>query len=149
MLLSPSRPSFFFFFFNDTATTEIYTLSLHDALPIFLSCGHHANPHEHARTASRLFVVDVDFGHREAMLRQLPDSVNNRVAALCFQRTLSGRTGVVQVESLDFCGPSKRSGGRSQGLSRSGRLNKDSSNDFGRRHRLVCCSSMNLRRSEL
>src|SRR6266487_6745837 len=27
--------SFIFFFFNDTATTEIYTLSLHDALPIF------------------------------------------------------------------------------------------------------------------
>src|SRR5687768_18526060 len=26
---------YFFFFFNDTATTEIYTLSLHDALPIF------------------------------------------------------------------------------------------------------------------
>src|SRR2546430_3739623 len=26
----------FFFFFNDTATTEIYTLSLHDALPIYL-----------------------------------------------------------------------------------------------------------------
>ena len=25
----------FFFFFNDTATTEIYTLSLHDALPIW------------------------------------------------------------------------------------------------------------------
>src|SRR2546429_7038184 len=30
-----TRQSFsFFFFFNDTATTEIYTLSLHDALPI-------------------------------------------------------------------------------------------------------------------
>src|SRR6266536_5995730 len=28
-------PLLFFFFFNDTATTEIYTLSLHDALPIF------------------------------------------------------------------------------------------------------------------
>src|SRR5260370_32024989 len=27
-------PVLFFFFFNDTATTEIYTLSLHDALPI-------------------------------------------------------------------------------------------------------------------
>src|SRR5438874_8898940 len=27
--------SSFFFFFNDTATTEIYTLSLHDALPIW------------------------------------------------------------------------------------------------------------------
>src|SRR2546425_12445158 len=28
--------SFLFFFFNDTATTEIYTLSLHDALPIYV-----------------------------------------------------------------------------------------------------------------
>src|SRR5271170_8418798 len=27
----------FYFFFNDTATTEIYTLSLHDALPIWMS----------------------------------------------------------------------------------------------------------------
>src|SRR2546427_8564477 len=40
-LLSQSSPiikrlslPFWFFFFNDTATTEIYTLSLHDALPI-------------------------------------------------------------------------------------------------------------------
>src|SRR2546422_6556845 len=30
----PRRYFSFFFFFNDTATTEIYTLSLHDALPI-------------------------------------------------------------------------------------------------------------------
>src|SRR2546428_3243413 len=30
---------FLFFFFNDTATTEIYTLSLHDALPISVSRG--------------------------------------------------------------------------------------------------------------
>src|SRR2546430_15477612 len=28
--------AFLFFFFNDTATTEIYTLSLHDALPILI-----------------------------------------------------------------------------------------------------------------
>src|SRR2546422_11437257 len=33
LLLLP-RSLFLFFFFNDTATTEIYTLSLHDALPI-------------------------------------------------------------------------------------------------------------------
>src|SRR3712207_7255770 len=32
----------FFFFFNDTATTEIYTLSLHDALPI-CACFHRSN----------------------------------------------------------------------------------------------------------
>src|SRR2546426_415697 len=31
----PSPTFSFFFFFNDTATTEIYTLSLHDALPIY------------------------------------------------------------------------------------------------------------------
>src|ERR1041385_9502996 len=33
-LLSCVLVFFVFFFFNDTATTEIYTLSLHDALPI-------------------------------------------------------------------------------------------------------------------
>src|SRR2546421_9695119 len=33
-LLALPPPRFLFFFFNDTATTEIYTLSLHDALPI-------------------------------------------------------------------------------------------------------------------
>src|SRR5260221_4744028 len=32
--IRPCVRSFSFFFFNDTATTEIYTLSLHDALPI-------------------------------------------------------------------------------------------------------------------
>ena len=31
-----------FFVFNDTATTEIYTLSLHDALPIFFAHTGHA-----------------------------------------------------------------------------------------------------------
>src|SRR2546430_17420228 len=37
LLLSSIRCTIFcfFFFFNDTATTEIYTLSLHDALPIY------------------------------------------------------------------------------------------------------------------
>src|SRR6266496_1824040 len=34
--------AFLFFFFNDTATTEIYTLSLHDALPIFNCSSNHA-----------------------------------------------------------------------------------------------------------
>ena len=35
-LVFPTLWPFAFFFFNDTATTEIYTLSLHDALPILL-----------------------------------------------------------------------------------------------------------------
>src|SRR2546427_12529690 len=51
-----SAPSFFFF--NDTATTEIYTLSLHDALPICTcpdiaseNCSSQSgNPAEHGRS---------------------------------------------------------------------------------------------------
>src|SRR2546430_5246277 len=44
------RPTIFcFFFFNDTATTEIYTLSLHDALPIFT----------YPRTSSRFLSGDM------------------------------------------------------------------------------------------
>src|SRR6266705_7169040 len=34
MFMTHALALFIFFFFNDTATTEIYTLSLHDALPI-------------------------------------------------------------------------------------------------------------------
>src|SRR3712207_9189924 len=37
-MLSTSEDGITVFFFNDTATTEIYTLSLHDALPILRSC---------------------------------------------------------------------------------------------------------------
>src|SRR5258708_13397196 len=49
------RPPFssLFFFFNDTATTEIYTLSLHDALPILYLCTSQApsiDPHFHSIT---------------------------------------------------------------------------------------------------
>src|SRR5690348_17392967 len=40
----------FFFFFNDTATTEIYTLSLHDALPISAA---RREPGGRARTGAR------------------------------------------------------------------------------------------------
>src|SRR5256885_7344822 len=44
--------SFVFFFFNDTATTEIYTLSLHDALPISIVCVTTATFGEPSRSAS-------------------------------------------------------------------------------------------------
>src|SRR5438876_10255915 len=45
--MSFSLSFFIFFFFNDTATTEIYTLSLHDALPI-----------SQAQTAGQYFTND-------------------------------------------------------------------------------------------
>src|SRR2546426_9328684 len=48
----------FIFFFNDTATTEIYTLSLHDALPISLNADvaialRHSGPGPTNRTSMR------------------------------------------------------------------------------------------------
>src|SRR3712207_8054580 len=51
-----------FFFFNDTATTEIYTLSLHDALPIFgVTPGRgltFTNPALHNRLQVPIAVID-------------------------------------------------------------------------------------------
>src|SRR5256885_6316647 len=45
-----AKSCFLFFFFNYTATTEIYTLSLHDALPI---CAHGAAPKSARRAPGR------------------------------------------------------------------------------------------------
>src|SRR3712207_7080533 len=58
-----------FFFFNDTATTEIYTLSLHDALPIYAPCGlligeprrkmqRHVDPGRYTRGGDELAILD-------------------------------------------------------------------------------------------
>src|SRR5438445_10438407 len=44
VLLICTFASLLLFFFNDTATTEIYTLSLHDALPIFDWTAHRNAP---------------------------------------------------------------------------------------------------------
>src|SRR3712207_9002702 len=70
-----------FCFFNDTATTEIYTLSLHDALPILVplrgvGCGHDLLTRDHANELPALvhygevFLVAVD--HR---VQDLPEGV--------------------------------------------------------------------------
>src|SRR5690606_41762120 len=44
----------FFFFFNDTPTPEIYTLSLHDALPIYRRRGRRHSPWSSLATASKI-----------------------------------------------------------------------------------------------
>ena len=48
-----------YFFFNDTATTEIYTLSLHDALPIFFLW--HAGSFSLGRVACSGFSLAVEW----------------------------------------------------------------------------------------
>src|SRR2546425_10027339 len=63
----------FFFFFNDTATTEIYTLSLHDALPIYAAMAPESPPtrtggdgdgHGHADVRIPWRHVDARHAHR-------------------------------------------------------------------------------------
>src|SRR3712207_8397744 len=58
-----------YFFFNDTATTEIYTLSLHDALPIYVGLLHD----------EELFAVELHLGAR-------PLAEQDAVAGLHVQR---------------------------------------------------------------
>src|SRR2546426_4253862 len=74
-----NRPSVVFFFFNDTATTEIYTLSLHDALPIS-EAGHRAHDHhafhaevQHARA----------FGVNFAQRRQRSEEHTSELQSPC------------------------------------------------------------------
>src|SRR2546425_6172577 len=56
----------FFFFFNDTATTEIYTLSLHDALPILRDAGGHRRDRSTGQSARDAAAA----GAREATRRE-------------------------------------------------------------------------------
>src|SRR2546422_8969638 len=67
-LLTEARCFYFVFFFNDTATTEIYTLSLHDALPISAAVG------------MREAVDTVDLA-RESLRRRTPDLLGRVVHA--------------------------------------------------------------------
>src|SRR5690242_21844885 len=64
--MSPAS-SVFFFFFNDPATTEIYTLSLHDALPI-LAIGYIAITSRSRGPASCVKTVDWAIRHKDHIL---------------------------------------------------------------------------------
>src|SRR2546430_14090068 len=69
---------FFFFFFNDTATTEIYTLSLHDALPICPSLDL-PSPGPDRSHAARTCSVHGCSGCRESHCNhRTPEAVNGR-----------------------------------------------------------------------
>src|SRR2546430_3876097 len=59
-----------FFFFNDTATTEIYTLSLHDALPV---AGSRAVFVELEHRGQELLVVEAPVGRHGQSLEQFED----------------------------------------------------------------------------
>src|SRR2546425_3561631 len=56
-IMSPHSLCSSFFFFNDTATTEIYTLSLHDALPIYLAQTYVTRIRRNSRQTNRFVEV--------------------------------------------------------------------------------------------
>src|SRR5260370_19801704 len=72
LIKQPSHCSFFFFF-NDTATTEIYTLSLHDALPISVVKVLHADALVFSMLA---IVVDVKKHRSEEHTSELQSHLN-------------------------------------------------------------------------
>src|SRR3712207_7232611 len=64
-----------FFFFNDTATTEIYTLSLHDALPISLDVPRRVERHGDRRTGRHLLQLGQQDVEVVALLRRAAEVV--------------------------------------------------------------------------
>src|SRR3712207_8488719 len=77
-----------FFFFNDTATTEIYTLSLHDALPILTPIGYETiNP-----TQSPFYSRSFLFGYA------IPFTHTGVTAAYRFSDTLAVEAGIRSEE---------------------------------------------------
>src|SRR2546425_13355901 len=67
----------FFFFFNDTATTEIYTLSLHDALPISCSVWSRNSRAKPSRIGKCLSQKSLWRGSADGSIEQL-NGVHNR-----------------------------------------------------------------------
>src|SRR2546425_3031569 len=81
-----------FFFFNDTATTEIYTLSLHDALPIAAQGS--------ARTV-RVQVVTPPGVLSRAGQKQLVAEVTEILARISGDPSQAGRTWVLLTEAAE------------------------------------------------
>src|SRR5438093_3476426 len=80
MFILPS----FFFFFNDTATTEIYTLSLHDALPI--SSARAGCPGtRRSRPRTRMICAEKSFARSEEHTSEL-QSLTNLVCRLLLEK---------------------------------------------------------------
>src|SRR2546427_12161368 len=77
-----SLPVFLLFFFNDTATTEIYTLSLHDALPIYQVARLEDRAGSMHRVEDRAAELDQPLGDEplDATLRGDPDAADERAA---------------------------------------------------------------------
>src|SRR2546430_4010964 len=87
-----STPLYFvstFFFFNDTATTEIYTLSLHDALPISSSRARASSRPSSSRGSSRLTSTGWQLWRRSEEHTSELQSQSNLVCRLLLEKKKS------------------------------------------------------------
>src|SRR5258708_21133545 len=99
LLLTLSHLRSSFFFFNDTATTEIYTLSLHDALPILEF--NNANTLHGTFLKGLVFGVSDD-GRLRSDLNQLGAKATGRISSRKFEKEVEltkvmKRTGEVRI----------------------------------------------------
>src|SRR6266540_7143020 len=107
---------FLFFFFNDTATTEIYTLSLHDALPIYPAVN--VSSSETLNAALRGFaeassdgIVQVSTGGAAFLSGQrLKDMVTGAVALAEFAHVVAAEYPVHVALHTDHCSRDKLDG---------------------------------------
>src|SRR3989442_6117204 len=76
-------PITFFFFFNDTATTEIYTLSLHDALPISARQGRAAHRRSAIEAARPAVPPDAAGGRRADRSEEHTSELQSRPHLVC------------------------------------------------------------------
>src|ERR1017187_3101116 len=80
------------FFFNDTATTEIYTLSLHDALPIWINRTRGSGPHLPSRPGPCVLLTllePITLSARESNNRAFTAQLNPTQPGKKFQLTIS------------------------------------------------------------
>src|SRR2546430_9547361 len=87
----------FFFFFNDTATTEIYTLSLHDPLPISSEQGAQPNPKDSPLPFQRSIAGD------GAAARIVPSTEENGSRAATDRKSTRLNSSHSQISYAVFC----------------------------------------------
>src|SRR2546430_2945355 len=95
-----------FFFFNDTATTEIYTLSLHDALPIWFR-DHIFVQRDHSQIPSRLSSEankrqDADFGRDRKSTRLNSSHSQISYAVFCLKKKITLSTTALKRMTYDY-----------------------------------------------
>src|SRR3712207_8418660 len=103
---------FLFFFFNDTATTEIYTLSLHDALPIWPGplLARHPLPEpvraEPGRSGPRMCFA-VRLGEDRKSTRLNSSHANISYAVFCLKKKILLKTVQLTTQNFDPHRPSQ------------------------------------------